>query len=260
MTWLRESLGSICAPTLNRVRACRCGDAIGNALPPPPCVELQAQASRRASPTSRTWHRQSRPLSTRTWQGRSISRCWSRDWATRAAGDQVESAGLVARLGTVHFTAPAAIGAALAKRMVERQSGDLVFIGSAAAFDSLSFAAAYSGTKAGMARFADALRLNVHPYNVAVTLVSPGFIVTVAGAAPLEFARSLWGSHCRRADGARGAAQAGPPCPALAIRAAAHVRSAFASTLARPPAAVARAGEVSLPVQTRAPSTRSSTA
>jgi len=100
---------------------------------------------------------------------------------TRAAGDKVEAAELVARLGTVNFTAPAAIGAALAGRMAERQRGALVFIGSAAAFHALPFAAAYSGTKAGLARFADALRLNVRPHGVVVTLVSPGFIDTAAG-------------------------------------------------------------------------------
>jgi short-subunit dehydrogenase len=109
---------------------------------------------------------------------------------TRATGDQVEAAQLVARLGTVNFTAPAAIGAALAGRMAARGHGALVFIGSAAAFHALPFAAAYSGTKAGLARFADALRLSVRRHGVAVTLVSPGFIDTAArhrtpGARPL---------------------------------------------------------------------------
>ncbi len=100
---------------------------------------------------------------------------------TRPTGEQVEPAELVARLGTVNFTAPAAMGAALAGRMASRRRGALVFIGSAAAFHALPFAAAYSGTKAGLARFADALRLNVRPYGVSVTLVSPGFIDTEAG-------------------------------------------------------------------------------
>ncbi|MBB4860602.1 short-subunit dehydrogenase [Novosphingobium chloroacetimidivorans] len=100
---------------------------------------------------------------------------------TRAPGDLVEAAELVARLGTVNFTAPAAIGAALGERMAARRRGALVFIGSAAAFHALPFAAAYSGTKAGLARFADALRLNLRPHGVTVTLVSPGFIDTAAG-------------------------------------------------------------------------------
>ncbi|VWX53854.1 SDR family oxidoreductase [Novosphingobium sp. 9U] len=95
---------------------------------------------------------------------------------TRGAGDLVESAELVRRLGTVNFTAPAAIGAALTERMATRRRGALVFIGSAAAFHALPFAAAYSGTKAGLARFAQALRLSLRPHGVSVTLVSPGFI------------------------------------------------------------------------------------
>jgi short-subunit dehydrogenase len=54
-------------------------------------------------------------------------------------------------------------------------------IGSAAAFHALPFAAAYAGSKAGLARFAQALRLSVAPHGVRVTLVSPGFIDTTAG-------------------------------------------------------------------------------
>ena len=100
---------------------------------------------------------------------------------TRAAGELVEAAELISRLGTVNFTAPAAIGAALAERMASRGSGALVFIGSAAAFHALPFATGYSGTKAGLARFAQALRLNLRPHGVSVTLVSPGFIDTAAG-------------------------------------------------------------------------------
>lgn len=97
---------------------------------------------------------------------------------TRPAGDQVEPAELVMRLGTVNFTAPAAVGAAIGGRMASRGHGAVVFVGSAAAFHALPFAAAYSGTKAGLTRFADALRLNVRQHGVAVTMVSPGFIDT----------------------------------------------------------------------------------
>jgi len=105
---------------------------------------------------------------------------------TRAACDLVEDSRLVARLGTVNFTAPAAMAAALAGRMAQRAKnqnggGRIVLISSAAAFHALPFAAAYSGTKAGLSRFADALRIGVAPLGVSVTLVSPGFIDTAAG-------------------------------------------------------------------------------
>lgn len=123
---------------------------------------------------------------------------------TRLAGDQVEAAEMVSRLGTVNFTAPAAIGTALARRMAARRRGALVFIGSAAAFHALPFAAAYSGSKAGLARFADALRLNLRQHGVAVTLVSPGFIDTAAkrrtsGARPFAMTPDLVAERILRA-------------------------------------------------------------
>lgn len=99
----------------------------------------------------------------------------------RAPGDVVEDAGMVARLAIVNFAAPAAMAAALADAMARRGRGRIVLVGSAAAFHALPFAAAYSGTKAGLARFADALRLSVKAHGVCVTLVSPGFIDTAAG-------------------------------------------------------------------------------
>ncbi|WP_121114970.1 SDR family NAD(P)-dependent oxidoreductase [Croceibacterium ferulae] len=99
----------------------------------------------------------------------------------RAEGDRVEDAALVARLAAVNFTAPAVLASALAGRMVERGAGRIVLVGSAAAFHALPFAAAYAGTKAGLARFAEALRLACREHGVTVTLVSPGFIDTPAG-------------------------------------------------------------------------------
>lgn len=99
----------------------------------------------------------------------------------RAAGNKVEDARLVARLAAINFAAPATLAAALAARMAERGCGRIVLIGSAAAFHALPFAAAYSGTKAGLARFAEALRLGLREHGVSVTLVSPGFVDTAAG-------------------------------------------------------------------------------
>lgn len=99
----------------------------------------------------------------------------------RAEGDKVEDPALVGKLGIINFAAPAAMAAALAGRMADRRAGCIVLIGSAAAFHALPFAAAYSGSKAGLARFAEALRLGTREYGVRVTLVSPGFIDTAAG-------------------------------------------------------------------------------
>ena len=98
----------------------------------------------------------------------------------RAEAVLVESATLVAQLGLVNFVAPAALAAELGGRMAARGHGRIVLIGSAAAFHALPFAVAYAASKAGLARFADALRINLQPLGVQVTLVSPGFIDTAA--------------------------------------------------------------------------------
>ena len=97
---------------------------------------------------------------------------------TRAIGDRVESPDLVARTVLINFAAPAAMASAMADRMTGRHSGRIVLIGSAAGHHSLPFANAYSGSKAGLARFADALRLAAKPHGVSVTLAAPGFLDT----------------------------------------------------------------------------------
>jgi short-subunit dehydrogenase len=99
----------------------------------------------------------------------------------QAAGALAEDPAQVARLGMVNFVAPSAMAAALAGRMAARGHGQIVLIGSAAAFHALPFAAAYAGSKAGLTRFAQALRIGVAAHGVRVTLVSPGFIDTAAG-------------------------------------------------------------------------------
>jgi len=101
----------------------------------------------------------------------------------RSADEKVESAEQVRRLGLVNFVAPCAMASALAKGMTHRSRGCIVFIGSAAAFHALPFATAYTGSKAGLAHFADALRIGVARHGVSVTLISPGFIDTAAGRA-----------------------------------------------------------------------------
>jgi len=106
----------------------------------------------------------------------------------RAKGALVEDPAQVARLIEVNFIAPAAMAAALAGRMAARNGhrksgGRLVLISSAAAFHALPFAASYAGSKAGLSRFTDSLRIAMRPHGVSVTLASPGFIDTAAGRA-----------------------------------------------------------------------------
>lgn len=94
---------------------------------------------------------------------------------TRPQGALVEPPAQVMRLVHTNLAAPAAMASLLAERMSARGSGRIALVGSAAADHSLPFAAGYAGSKAGLARFADALRLAVKDNGVSVTLVSPGF-------------------------------------------------------------------------------------
>jgi short-subunit dehydrogenase len=99
---------------------------------------------------------------------------------TRAPGRIVEDALQVARLGIANYVAPSALAAEIAGRMAQRKRGRIALVGTAAASHSLPFAAAYCGSKAGLSRFADALRLAVKGHGVTVTLVSPGFFASGA--------------------------------------------------------------------------------
>ncbi|MBE7209637.1 MAG: SDR family NAD(P)-dependent oxidoreductase [Gluconacetobacter diazotrophicus] len=96
----------------------------------------------------------------------------------RRTGEQTEDPELVLELALVNAAAPMAMAAALARRMVDRGGGRIVLVGSVAAFHDLPYAAAYSGSKAGLSRFASALDLGLHGTGVGVTLVSPGFVDT----------------------------------------------------------------------------------
>jgi short-subunit dehydrogenase len=141
---------------------------------------------------------------------------------TRAPGDLVEDAAQVARLGLVNFVAAAAMAAALAGRMARRGEGGIVLVGSAAGFHALPFAAAYAGSKAGIAHFAQALRLGVKQYGVHVTLVSPGFIDTANGRkapGPRPFVLQPSDAAARIARAAaRGRAHAIFPWPFILLR------------------------------------------
>lgn len=102
-----------------------------------------------------------------------------------AKGEVVESAEQVAQLASINFGTPAALAAELAGRMANRGAGRLLLVGSAAGFHALPQAPAYAASKAGLARFAEALRIAVQPHGVQVTLVSPGFIDWAEGGRPM---------------------------------------------------------------------------
>ena len=83
-----------------------------------------------------------------------------------------------AQMAAVNFTAPVIGANFMAERMGARRKGRIVLIGSIAAIFPLPMAPVYSGSKAGLMMFAEALGIRLKRYGVGVSLVSPGFIDT----------------------------------------------------------------------------------
>jgi short-subunit dehydrogenase len=94
------------------------------------------------------------------------------------ASDYAETPQRAHEIAMVNFTSPVVSATVLAQMMAQRRRGHIVLLGSVAGHYPLPMAPTYAGTKAGLAMFAEALRLRLMKYGVAVTLVSPGFIDT----------------------------------------------------------------------------------
>jgi short-subunit dehydrogenase len=82
------------------------------------------------------------------------------------------------QIAMVNFTVPVVAATFLGQAMLQRGQGHIVLIGSVAEFFPLPMAPGYAASKAGLAMFAESLQLRLERHNVAVTLVSPGFIDT----------------------------------------------------------------------------------
>ncbi len=81
-------------------------------------------------------------------------------------------------MSLVNFVSPVVTATAIGELMGARGHGRIVLVGSLAEAFPLPMAPTYSGTKAGLALFAEALELRLKKHGVGVTLVSPGFIDT----------------------------------------------------------------------------------
>lgn len=68
--------------------------------------------------------------------------------------------------------------AAILPRLVERRSGHVALVASVAGYAGLPTAAAYGATKAAMINLAEALKFDLDPAGVRVSLVNPGFVRT----------------------------------------------------------------------------------
>jgi short-subunit dehydrogenase len=86
------------------------------------------------------------------------------------------SAEEVSRALRVNLEAPILLGRALYPAMVERGRGQLVFVSSLAGKSASPRTSIYNATKFGLRGFALALRADLAPTGVGVSLVSPGFI------------------------------------------------------------------------------------
>jgi short-subunit dehydrogenase len=62
--------------------------------------------------------------------------------------------------------------------MVERHSGRFAGVASIAGLRGLPTSSAYSASKAAMQSFLEAVRVELEPYGVGVTIINPGFIAT----------------------------------------------------------------------------------
>lgn len=81
-------------------------------------------------------------------------------------------------LVTVNLTSVIELAGRLLPGMLSRGRGHLCFVGSIAGATGVAHEAAYSATKAAVATFADALRLEVARRGVTVSLVAPGVVET----------------------------------------------------------------------------------
>lgn len=82
----------------------------------------------------------------------------------------------VARALRVNFEAPIMMARELGPKLAKKGEGHLVFIASLAGKVGSPRSSLYNATKFGLRGFAFGLREDLHPQNVGVSIVSPGFV------------------------------------------------------------------------------------
>ena len=91
---------------------------------------------------------------------------------------RAEDANRARDIALVDFASPVMAASILAGRMADRGHGHIALIGSIAESFPLPMSPTYSGAKAGLSMFAEALRIRMKRHGVQVSLISPGFIDT----------------------------------------------------------------------------------
>jgi short-subunit dehydrogenase len=84
----------------------------------------------------------------------------------------------IERLVAVNLTAPLLLTRALLPAMIARRCGHVVLVTSVAGAIGVAGEAVYAATKAGLACFAESMRLELADSRVGVTMVAPGVIAT----------------------------------------------------------------------------------
>ena len=78
----------------------------------------------------------------------------------------------------INFTGAARVMGAIVPKMIERNEGHVVLIGSLSGFRGLPGAIGYGASKAGMMHLAENMYAELHKTGIKVRLVNPGFIKT----------------------------------------------------------------------------------
>jgi short-subunit dehydrogenase len=82
----------------------------------------------------------------------------------------------IERAVRVNLESPIKMARELAPKLVKKGEGHLVFISSLSGRAATARASLYAATKYGLRGFAFGLREDLHPYDVGVSVVSPGFV------------------------------------------------------------------------------------
>lgn len=93
----------------------------------------------------------------------------------------------------VNYFGQVAVTKGILPHMIERHSGHIVAVSSIQGKIALPFRSAYSASKHALQSFFDSLRAEVSPYDIRVTVVSPGYIKTNLSLSALTSDGSIHG-------------------------------------------------------------------
>lgn len=84
----------------------------------------------------------------------------------------------ILRMSAVNYAGAVSVVGAVIPRFLSRDAGEIVLVGSLAAYRGLPAALGYGSSKAALRSMAETMRYDLRKTNIAVKLVNPGFIRT----------------------------------------------------------------------------------